>query len=981
MPDETRPCDERRLRLSLEDRLDDREQAELAAHLEFCGPCRERLERLAAASRYWGEARSLREGGPDAPAHATVRLDFGRDDDEGDRDEGDGPSRAWLRLLDPPDPDRPGMLGRLGDYEIVEVLGQGGMGVVLKARDPSLDRMVAIKLLNPSLAHSANARRRFQREAKAAAAVGHEHIVAIHAVDEFRGLPYLVMQFIPGRSLQERIDATGPMATREVLRIGMQAARALAAAHAQGVVHRDIKPANILLENCVEKVKLTDFGLARAVDDASVTQSGVIAGTPQYMAPEQARGEPVDGRTDLFALGAVLYAMISGRPPFRAPSTMAMLKRVCEDRHRPVREIDPETPDWLATIVDRLLAKEPADRFQTAGEVADLLEQGLAHLQHPAAVARPASASRAPSASPEHLLELELPSSKLHPRRPRHRLALAACLAVAVMASIGVVRAGGLAEAADLVATILRIKTPEGTLVVKVDDPEVKVEVDDETIVIGGAGPQQIRLKTGPHRVVATRNGQPVRDEIISITRGTRKIVAIDFEADEVATTVTTSTPAVRKGRTVEVGPGGMLKVTETKPNPPLAPTLPAPPTPPAHEGPAAPSLPSVPSVPAPPETPSALPSAPSPSPAVPSVPPVPPAAAAPGATSITTITVRHGQGEYVPLVGRALVWSLAYSPDGKRLVIGQQGINGEASPLRTWDVEKRRFADVSVQPDAYRAVAVSSDGGTYEAGTLGGRLELGTLKADAGSIHGASIDSPINDLRYLRDGRNLVIGTWESGAIVTEDAKPTATNRRDYPGRVFAVAVRPVGKQHVAVGGEPGEILIYEVEANRRVATIESLGAPVESLDYSPDGKVLASAGQDRAVRLWDAESGKSLAMLGPFDRAVLGVRFSPDGRLLAASEGEPGAAHDKALPCKVTLWEVATRQKTHELWAHDGSIYALAFSPDGKTLATGSMDQTVKFWDVASGLLRATIVPGETGASSPPVPVPPVPPSPPGR
>ena len=176
---------------------------------------------------------------------------------------------------------------------------------------------------------------------------------------EFRGLPYLVMQYIPGRSLQERLDASGPLEVKEILRIGTQAARALAAAHAQGVVHRDIKPANILLENCIERVKLTDFGLARAIDDASLTQSGVIAGTPQYMAPEQARGEPVDARSDLFALGAVLYAMAGGRPPFRADSAMAVLKRVCDDRHRSIRELNPDIPDWLEAIIDRLLAKEP----------------------------------------------------------------------------------------------------------------------------------------------------------------------------------------------------------------------------------------------------------------------------------------------------------------------------------------------------------------------------------------------------------------------------------------------------------------------------------------------------------------------------------------------------------------------------------------------------------------------------------------------
>ena len=213
---------------------------------------------------------------------------------------------------------KPGSLGRLGHYEIQEVIGRGGMGIVLRAFDEKLHRVVAIKVMAPQLATSATARRRFTREAQAAAAVTHDHIVTIHAVEEADGLPYLVMQYVAGMSLQERLERDGPLQLAEILRIGMQTAAGLAAAHAQGLVHRDIKPANILLENGIERVKITDFGLARAADDASLTQSGVVAGTPQYMSPEQARGEAVDHRTDLFSLGSVLYAMCTGRPPFRA---------------------------------------------------------------------------------------------------------------------------------------------------------------------------------------------------------------------------------------------------------------------------------------------------------------------------------------------------------------------------------------------------------------------------------------------------------------------------------------------------------------------------------------------------------------------------------------------------------------------------------------------------------------------------------------
>ena len=160
-----------------------------------------------------------------------------------------------------------------------------------------------------------------------------------------------------------------------------QVAAGLAAAHARGLVHRDVKPANILLENGVERVKITDFGLARAVDDASLTQSGLIAGTPAYMSPEQADGTKVDHRSDLFSLGSVLYALCAGRPPFRAETTLAVLKRVCEDTPRPLREVNPDIPDWLEAIIARLHAKDPAERFQTAAEVAELLGRHLAHLQ------------------------------------------------------------------------------------------------------------------------------------------------------------------------------------------------------------------------------------------------------------------------------------------------------------------------------------------------------------------------------------------------------------------------------------------------------------------------------------------------------------------------------------------------------------------------------------------------------------------------
>jgi hypothetical protein len=263
--------------------------------------------------------------------------------------------------------------------------------VVLRARDTKLLRVVAIKALAPRLAASGTARRRFVREAQAAAAVRDDHVVAIHAVSEDGPVPYLVMEYISGITLQDRVRQGKALELKEVLRIGMQVAAGLAAAHAQGVVHRDIKPANIVLENSVQRVKITDFGLARAADPARGQAGGVLAGTPLYMSPEQARGEPTDHRTDLFSLGSLLYTLCAGRSPFQADTTAAVLKCVCEDMPVPLREINPDVPEWLSDVISKLHAKDAGGRWASAREVASLLSERLALLQQPPRTVPPAA--------------------------------------------------------------------------------------------------------------------------------------------------------------------------------------------------------------------------------------------------------------------------------------------------------------------------------------------------------------------------------------------------------------------------------------------------------------------------------------------------------------------------------------------------------------------------------------------------------------
>lgn len=285
---------------------------------------------------------------------------------------------------------RPGSLGRLLHYEVLETVGRGGCGIVLKAFDEKLHRVVAIKTMSPELATTSPARKRFLREARATAAIRHDNVVSIYAVEE-KPFPFLVMEFIDGQTLQDKINETGPLNIQDVMSLGRQIAQGLEAAHARGVIHRDIKPANILLEKGSGRPKITDFGLARSADDASLTQSGAISGTPLYMSPEQAQGLEVDHRSDLFSLGSVLYVMCSGRPPFRAATAVAVLKRVVEEQPRPIREIIPETPGWLVSVIAKLHSKKPQERFSSAHEVLEALE----HQE-----AEPAPAGRTQTASP-----------------------------------------------------------------------------------------------------------------------------------------------------------------------------------------------------------------------------------------------------------------------------------------------------------------------------------------------------------------------------------------------------------------------------------------------------------------------------------------------------------------------------------------------------------------------------------------------------
>jgi hypothetical protein len=741
--------------------------------------------------------------------------------------------------------DRPECLGRLGPYEVSESVGRGGMGVVLKALDPSLNRVVAIKVMTPQLATSGAARRRFAREARAAAAVSHEHVVTIHGVDTAGQLPYLVMQYVPGPSLQERLDRSGPLEVKEILRIGMQTASGLAAAHAQGLIHRDVKPANILLEDGLERVKLTDFGLARARDDVAITQSAVLAGTPQYMAPEQARGEGLDYRADLFSLGSVLYTMCTGRPPFRAGAPLAVLKRVCEDTPRSIRELNPHIPQWLSRIIMKLMAKDPVDRFQSAGEVAELLGRCLAHVQQPRLVPLP-----------------HIPSVKgLRPARPpvwrRTRMLAAAIVALAVL-GLGTAEATGVTNVVDSVATVLRIRTADGTLVIEVEDPGIKVAIDGEEITITGAGIQELKVRPGEHKVRAMKDGKAL-EELVTITRGGKQVVKVTRErlgADGKPVATGNADGTIQFW---QAGPGNQANAW-------LAPRGPV------SQGVFSPDGKLL----------------------------------ATGSVDGTVHLLDAATGRLLATLKghQAAILSLKFLPGGKVLVtVSAEGV------IKLWDVATHKevtAVDLPIRP----LQTVLSPDGTSVAGAadnLAVRVwevktgkQLAVLEGTAGGLQALAF-SP-NEVLIAGSTPPGIVHLWDvgSGQVIRRlDAHPSPAQdtlkwvvRKDR-----SLAFSPDGRV-LACGTGEAEIQLWDVATSKPLRRLKAHKADVTSVAFSPDGRRLASAGEDNTVRLWDVADGKVVLTFVGRGITVSSVTFSPDGRRVLTTSAEGS----------VRLWDAAT-------------------------------------------------------------------------
>ena len=910
-----------------------------------------------------------------------------------------------------------------GDYEIIRELARGGMGVVFEARQVSLNRKVALKMILAGQLADDREVKRFYTEAEAAGNLDHPGIVPIFEVGQHEGQHYFSMGFVEGQSLSQRL-AEGPLPPREAAKLMGHVCEAIEYAHQRGVIHRDLKPANILLDRACNP-RVTDFGLAKQVEgDSGLTGSGQIMGTPSYMPPEQAGGNrgDVGPASDVYALGATLYALLTGRPPFQAATPMDTVIQVLSDEPVPPRRLNAAVDRDLETICLKCLAKPPKGRYVSAAALGEDLRRFLAGQP---ILARPVSAW-------EHTVKWA-----------RRRPTLAALVLVGAVAVVSIValvvgqsyRArleqfnARLEQSNERLADALkeaeRAKRAEEDQKVQTAEALAKVEnylyfqtlasaqrelaaselsrADDllDGRPEGLRGWEWAYLKNRAHR---DRSGLETADVINAmVISPTGKYVVLGgrdgsllLRADSIGdwqsaalkghSGTVTALAFARDGRSFASASEDQTvknwQVMPSEAGQKLSARVAFTGT--GHTG-------AVLAVAFGPEHRLAS------------------AGAdgtvrlwdAAGTREITTLrdhvgAVRHlvsdSDGRWLVSAGddgtikirdgatgavrstleghSGAVVALSVAADGKTLAAAAPGPAGEVT---IWDVEARkpRFV-VRGRTGRISGVAIGPDGRTLAAAGADGAVQLWDATTGQPQLILRGSGAPASTLAFHPDGRRLMAAFGETGRagevllwhlFVRSDVQVL----RGHLGAATGVAFSP-DSQRLASSGEDGVVRVWDVATpenelgpgGREVFALKGHAGAVTGVSFGPDIQFLASAGRDGTARIWDVATGEEVRTLRGHAGPVLAVAYSPTGDRLATAGGRPDG------PGEIKFWQVADGRELLTLRGHAGPAASLAFSPDGLRLASAGSGQSVQVWDLASNR-ELLALKGHTVAFSP--------------
>jgi WD40 repeat protein/tRNA A-37 threonylcarbamoyl transferase component Bud32 len=824
-----------------------------------------------------------------------------------------------------------------GDYELLEELGQGGMGVVYKARQKSLNRLVALKMIRAgSMACRADLQR-FRAEAEAAASLDHPHIVPIYEVGELQGQPYFTMKLVNGHRLTEHLPSlmTDPRASAQLL---VAVAHAVHHAHQRGILHRDLKPSNIL-RDLEGRPHVTDFGLAKRVEaDGSLTQTGLLVGTPSYMAPEQATAQrgAITTATDVYGLGAVLYVLLTGRPPFRGDSVLDTLEQVKQQEPKPPHASNRQLDRDLETICLKCLQKDPGDRYSSALTLAEDLERYLA--------GQPIHARRG---TVWHRVILWAK------RRP----AQAAALLISGIAALALIVAGlAVFYNAKLQQSLEETDRARQTAVTQeqratkaLDEAQFhqyfhylaranagwqsenmgQVEKLLDACAAERRGWEWHYLKGLCHAELLTLRGHHGSVEAVAFSPDGTWLASCAGDGVRIwdATTgqairtlaahdgITWSLTVSRDGtRLATAGEGGTVKVWDATTWRWITTCKDA--TGRAHDNSHAWGV-----------------------------------AFSPDGSRLVSIgmdtnvkvwdattgrPIQTLQGHTSPVVG------IAYSPDGTR--IASAGFEGV---VIVWDActgkPLHRIAGVTNQG----LLTFSPDGTLLAAAAASGAVRVWSLRTGQDVLTLKGHKSSVRSLCFSPDGARLASSRTD-GAIKVWDLSTgqLVFTYLGHTGEVKLLAFSPDGSR-LASASTDQTVKIWNATTGPGPRTVPAHASALLRVVFSPDGSRLASSGRDGKVKVWDVTTGQELLRLEANFQFVWGIAFSPDGaRILSTG---PDA--------RINVWGAHTGQEMPPLKGHHAEVRTLSFSPDGSLLASAGDDCTVKLWDANSGQVLRTL------------------------